>query len=393
MKSGQRYDDKMIPTQISLNDTISNIKKLADSTLLNPLEFDEMKMSKIINNIQENNMMCIPFESDHYILKILTFVREKSKDWKMQLSDDFIIKELEEFVYHLKIDQKKYEVIGKSVKNWLENMKKSPVTNFCFILPVNNVNYCMDLDFGKIKLKKLTLTDLEKLASFESVGFYSAGKTMKSLISCNKTKTFAIINIQAKDVEQGMILANLNLKRLIHAVRLFDPSSNITEREYFFPNTVFYYMTINMDDGSSSSTTQRFHLNTHISQSNEYWESIQPYWNDLKLFLFSQNLNQMQSLILTAMYWYGDARKETESEISKFLKYIYGLESLVIFDTKYDKKDRMAKRLATIFSKKNSSSVDSTFYDNLFRRYYAKRNSIVHAGELNVNPEGRWCIR
>ena len=92
----------------------------------------------------------------------------------------------------------------------------------------------MDLDFGKIKLKKLTLTDLEKLASFESVGFYSAGKTMKSLISCNKTKTFAIINIQAKDVEQGMILANLNLKRLIHAVRLFDPSSNITEREYFF---------------------------------------------------------------------------------------------------------------------------------------------------------------
>ena len=60
----------------------------------------------------------------------------------------------------------------------------------------------------------------------------------------------------------------------------------------------------------------------------------------------------MQSLILTAMYWYGDARKETESEISKFLKYIYGLESLVIFDTKYDKKDRMAKKTCNNFFQK-----------------------------------------
>ena len=162
----------MIPTQISLNDTIFNIKKLTDSTLLNPTEFDEMKMSTIINNIQENNTMCIPFESDHYILKILTFVREKSRNWKMDLSDDFIIKELEEFIYRLKIDQKRYAVIGKSVKNWLENMKKLPVTNFCFILPVNNVIYCMDLDFGKIKLKKLNSADLEKLASFDNTWYH-----------------------------------------------------------------------------------------------------------------------------------------------------------------------------------------------------------------------------
>ena len=64
-------------------------------------------------------------------------------------------------------------------------------------------------------------------------------KAVKRLITCNATDIFAIIEIQAKDCNQGMILANLNLKRLIHAMKLFDPSSNITEREYFFPTLHF----------------------------------------------------------------------------------------------------------------------------------------------------------
>ena len=147
-------------------------------------------------------------------------------------------------------------------------------------------------------------------------------------------------------------------------------------------------MTINMDNGSPHSKVQRLHSNIDVLQPSKPWKPIQPYWNDLKLFLFSQNLNQMQSLIITAMYWYGDASKETENEISKFLKYIYGLESLVIFDKTYGKKKRMAQRLATIFSKNNrNSNVNSTFYDNLFQQYYDKRNNIVHAGKLNMNPE------
>ncbi len=345
-----------------------------------------MKMSKVLHKPQENNTICIPFESDYYWLKVIQFVRQKSKNWKIKLSDDFISNELEEFIYQLKIDRKKYGVMGQSIKNWLENLKELPITNFRFILPVNNVDYRKDLDFGKVKLKKLNLTKLRKLASFrKQTGHFSAKETLKDLTSLNKTEVFAIVEVQAKDKEQGMFLANSNLKRLIHAMRLFDPPSGITEREYHFPETKFHYLIVNLDTNTFSASFSSLHLNAHIWRTNEYWKKITPYWNKLKTFLFSENLNEVQSIILSTLYWYGDAGKETEDELSKFLKYTYGLENLVIFDNKYDKRKRMAERIAIIFSKGDRKN--HTFYKNLLEQYYDIRSGAIHAGKLIVDKE------
>ena len=347
-----------------------------------------MKMANVIYRTRENNTLCFPFEASYYRLKVKQYVRNKSEGWRVKLSDAYIKIELDELVYQLKIDATKYSTIGKNVNEWLKSLKALPVTNFRCILPINNVDYRKDFDYGTIKLKKLSALKLKKLMPSHTLsGFLSPSESADRLISLNETEVFAIVDVQAKDKEQGAILANLNLSRLIHAMRLFDPSSGITERKYFFPpETNYYYLMVDLDNDGISDGGCKPHLNTHIWKPAKYWKQVAPDWNKLRSFLFSDNPNQLQSTIITALYWYGDAGKPTEDNLSKFLKYVYGLENLVIFDNSYGKKNKMAIRLAPILNKIYGKN-DEEFYSKQIEKYYDLRSHALHAGKLSLDEE------
>ena len=383
-----RSDGKIVETNISIQMTISYIKKIVDLTDLNPEELDKMKMAHVIYRVQENNTLCFPFETRYYVLKVIQYVRNKSESWAVKLSDAFIKIELNELVYQLKIDRIKYSIIGRIVNEWMESLKMLPVTNFRYIFPINNVDYRRDFNFKTIKLKKLTALKLKRLMpSSPQSGFFSPKELTEGLISDNETEIFGIVDIQAKDQEQGMILANLNLSRLIHAMRLFDPLSGITERTNFFPpETIYYYLMIDLDNLWLDNPINKPHLNAHVWRSAEYWRRIAPDWTKLQSFLFSDNPNQLQSTILAALYWYGDAGKPTENHLSKFLKYVYGLENLVIFDNEYDKKNRMASRLAPLLNKIHHQN-NQEFYSKLLKKYYDLRNLAIHAGKFHIDEE------
>jgi len=376
----------LVITTISITSTQNNIKKIVDMTLLNPKNFDKIKMSTVFHATKTKTMICIPMESDYYWLKIIQYVREKSKNWSHILSDDFISNEITNLILELKTNKKKYSVIGKTVNQWINNLKKTPVTNFQFILPVNNVDYRKDLDLGIVKLQKLTLNKLKKLAKFSNkTGHFSASGTLKDMQKLNQTQIYAIIDVQAKDQEQGKIFAEVNLNKLIHVMRLFDPPSGITDRHHYYPETKFHPLVINLDKDQTSQPFQNLHLNAHIWRKKSYWKKVNPYWNILKKFLYLDNPNELQSIILTGLFWYGDAGNEGEDDLSKFLKYTYGLENLVIFDNKYDKKTRMAERIAKIFSKSNKKNFQ--YYKNLIQQYYDVRSGAIHAGKLLVDSE------
>lgn len=377
----------MVKINISLQDTISNIKKITDLTLLNPKNFDKMRMSLILSKPHEHITIAIPFEGDYYRLKILQYVRKKSIEWKINLSDEFISNEITEFILLLKTDRKKYLVIGKTVKNWLKKLKNISLINFRFILPVNNVDYRKDIDLGKIKLKKLTLKNLKSFVPFKNgtIKYFTPSQLFKELNQFNKTDIYSIIEIQARDKEQAYHLANSRLKRLIHAMKLFNPNSGITERENYFPQTKYHYVEVNLDSGSYVAPFSNLHLNAHIWPSKNYWKRVNPHWKKLCLFLFSDNPTEIQSIIQSVLYWYGEGNKETEDELSKFLKFMHGLEMLLIFDNKWDKGKRIADRIAKIFGKNSIKNFEH--YKNLMIQYYDARSGLIHSGKILVNTE------
>lgn len=377
----------MVESEISREKLVTELKQIVDLTLLNPKEFDKWQMSRVLHVTKTNTTIAIPFTADYYWLHVIQYVRTKSKNWDSKLSDEYISHELIEFILDIKTDKTKYSEFGKSVKTWLENLKKLPRINFRFILPVNNVDYRKDIEFDKIKLKKINLDVLRSFVSFheDEIKMFSAEEQLKDLTEFNHTDVFAFIDIQAKDEKQGRKIADFYLKRLIHAIRLFNPASGITERELYFPETKFPFIVVNLDENSFSTSFGSHHLNAHIWPSEEYWTRVEPDWQQLSTFLFTDEPNEIQSLILTALYWYGEAGKETEDELSQFLKNLHGLETLIIFDSQYDKGRRMAERLAKIFSAKDSKNFD--FYNNLMLKYYKFRSGMIHAGKLIVDKE------
>lgn len=375
----------MVDSEISFDKIVGSIKEMVDLTLLNPKEFDKSEMSVVSHNTITNTTFCMPHKTNYYKLKILQYVRTKSKQWEVQISDEFISNQLEKLIFQIKRDKKLLEQLGKTTKDWLEKLKKLNSMNLRFILPVNNVDYRKDIEFDNIKLKKLTLEVLKSFVSFhDNEKFFTPEKTLEDL-KRNQTDIFAIIDVQAEDEEKGYEIAKENLKKLIHAMRLFDPPSGITEREFYFPEIKYPYIMLNLDKKSFSPRYHSLHLNAHIWRTKEYWVRVQPDWDQLSTFLYSTTPNQIQSLILTALYWYGDAGKETEDNLSKFLKYMHGLETLLIFDNKYEKGERMAARLAAINSKHNTANYD--FYKNLMQKYYKFRSGMIHSGRLSIDNE------
>jgi len=372
-------------SEISFDKVVDSIKEIVDLALLNPENYDKTKMSSISYNAVTNNKLCLPHKTSFYRLKILQYVRTKSKSWELKISDEFISKELNSLIFKIKLDKKLLSELGKTVKNWLNNLKNLKPINMRFILPVNNVDYRKDIEFDNIKLKKLTLAVLKNFVPFhDKQGVFSPEETFEDL-NRNETKIFALIDVQAEDEEKGYLLANQILKKLIHSMRLFDPPSGITEREFYFPPTQYPHIMVNLDNQNLSSKGATLHNNTHIWRTKDYWNRVQPDWDQLTTFLYSSTPNEIESLILTAIYWYGDAGKESEENLSKFLKYMHGLETLLIFDNKYNKAERMASRLAAINSKKNPENYD--FYKNLMAKYYKFRSGMIHSGKLEIDNE------
>ena len=200
----------MADSEISFNKLVSEIKQIVDLTLFNPKEFDKWQMSHVIHRTITNTTIAIPFTTDYYWLHVIQYVRTKSKKWDSKLSDEYIANELTELIIDIKTDETKYSEFGKSIKTWLEYLKKLPRINFRFVLPVNNVDYRKDIEFDKIKLKKINLEVLRSFVPFreDEIRHFSAEEQLKDLTSLNGTEVFAFIDVQAKDEKQGREIAH-----------------------------------------------------------------------------------------------------------------------------------------------------------------------------------------
>ncbi len=169
------------------------MKQIVDLTLLNPKEYDKWQMSHVIHTAKTNTTIAIPFTTDYYWLHVIQYVRTKSKNWGSKLSDEYISNELINFILDIKLDEKKYSEFGKSVKTWIENLKKLPRINYRFILPVNNVDYRNDIEFDKIKLKKINLELLRSFVPFHEteIEHFTAEEHLHDLPEFNHTDVFA----------------------------------------------------------------------------------------------------------------------------------------------------------------------------------------------------------
>jgi hypothetical protein len=93
-------------------------------------------------------------------------------------------------------------------------------------------------------------------------------------------------------------------------------------------------------------------------------------------------LSPLQTDVLSAIYWIGNAAKDAIST-DKLIKYVIALDTLLSQDRR-DKSEVIAKRFAAIVSHNSPEEKVIENYRKI-KYYYALRNEVVHAGHRYVD--------
>jgi hypothetical protein len=257
---------------------------------------------------------------------------------------------------------------------------------FTFFMPINHFDYKKDLDLGAVKVIKLNQEKLIEL-------FPEFSKKLDPLISLdeqistNNTNVFAIITVETLEKSFAEELAKNYLGRFIHAVRLIDPYSFATDRyNEKLPVNVNTWV-FDHHTGNIGANHRSINLPARITPSNEFYNKLEPYWDILRSFLYAEKTTPLQSLILSSIFWFGSVHGHFDDNLSSFIKYMIGLERLLILDDeRQGKKELFAKRFATIFVS-NDNKEHYQFYYEQMKEYYELRNITFHQLDQIIYPE------
>jgi len=204
--------------------------------------------------------------------------------------------------------------------------------------------------------------------------------TASGLIDRNKTKTFAIVNVESLEKEHAEELGYQIVEKFIYATKLIDPGSFIRLRKWSMNQVTEEFL---VKDGKGlTESMHNYHLPTRVLPGNDFYTKLQPYWNKLASFLYSNSPNDLQQVILSSLYWFGETDVHTDSRVKQFLNFLTGLDWIVLnpYGKKFLKADAFGKNCAKIFSGDEK-------YSEFWEEYYLKRNDITHQKLVEIYKE------
>ena len=246
------------------------------------------------------------------------------------------------------------------------------------LIPIIHYDYHRELDSGDLRI--VTLTDELLENEFDNIEMLNATE----IISRNNTDTYAVVSVKSLEIEHAKKTGHQLVERFIYATRLVDYNSSIRLGRCAM-TAVTETILIKQDN----CTLPHFHA--HDAEGGtldaQFYVRIRPYWDKLVRFLYSDNLTELQKVILSSLYWYGEADVHTDSRIKLYSNLITGLEWIVLFTYTriHDKADNFGKNCAKIFKDSRSSE--------LWKNYYRRRNSILHETLVEIYEEDIGTLR
>lgn len=357
------------------------IKKIIDNTTTTRIS--ENLAYKIIQR-GANQVISIPKSVSHSWLECKMIIREKSQldSWNVEYSDTAIDALLVDFVFKIKHTIPTPN-LQREVKLWFEILKNSTVETYIILRPVYNLITDLVLDFGRVKIQRMTQQVISSLSVIPQNDIITPQTVSDRLRNVATTDMFAIIEVKAKDGGHAEIMSQQYLERALNVIRITHEGTKVTGIENYCPmlHRPEYYKTQNSNQFTQGIHNVHDNIQTQISTTS--LSTIQPVWDPLVSFLFEDNLNEIESTILSALYWFGEGHKDSNST-SSFLNYVTVIENLIIFDRQHDKAERVAERLSVIAYTDEENREKARVY---MKKYYEIRNEIIHAGQTRVNAE------
>lgn len=258
----------------------------------------------------------------------------------------------------------------EACKNWLAHLQKLKPRNFKVLFPINYYDPVIEFKFNNFKIikwcKDVLYSDFNIPATHESVTY------IEEMVKNTKTDAFAVIDVDAFDLDGAKAIAYSMIEKFIHAIKLLDPESSVKfgrERAIKLSEmAIVKDGTMIMTKTDDDVIPTYFHLEDDI-------DDLPSYIAKLMSFLYTENPTDLQKAVLTALYWFGISDDKTDSKERLFLNYIIGLESILLHKNWGNKAVKFGKHYVKIFSNDRW---------NMWKDTYEKRNQIIHGGSADI---------
>jgi hypothetical protein len=255
-----------------------------------------------------------------------------------------------------------------------------------------HLNLDEEVEIGDSTIVNLTVEALKKLRSKcpAKLGFEDdPANAVQKLTDTNDTKTFAAVVVNASDKEKATELASERADMCLNILRLYNRSATFILREDLRPDILQTAPFAETNGTVSGEMNSRLNMVVNASKIDpEAVRGMRSAGLDTLCDLMrkdSSPLSDFEENLLAAVLWFGSAVKEPNRRMS-FIKSFVALEALLLPDGGYGKRDRLAKRFASVMYAKEPPDVKREIYREMFE-LYGVRNSIMHGGEGYVHRD------
>lgn len=313
--------------------------------------------------------------ASHYYFRGLDYVRDELAKGNVTISEGYTASSYTKFIE----DQvRNGGNPSNDCQTFIDGLKALQLKQFKFLIPISHYDYRGDIDLGKVRVVRLTDQLLKD--EFDVEGDITQVVNTNKLTEFNDTNIYAIVKVESVEKTHAEELAFRLVERFIYATKLIDPGSFVRLRKWAM-NQVNENVLVKQGKGFNDSMHSH-HLLVRITPSPQFYTNLQPYWNKLSKFLYSDTPNNLQEVILSALYWYGEADVHTDSRVKLYSNLVTGLEWIVlhIYGRTFAKADNFGKNCAIIFSG------DEQYWE-FWRKYYWKRNDLSHQKLVEIYKE------
>jgi len=361
---------------IHFGDFVKNIKELLNHCELRKtqsIQDPDVWQSRISGN--DPNFFVLKKSASYNFFRSLDYLREQIKKKNLELSDDFLNNS---FVNFIESQTRKNGNVYNNCQTWFDDLCILQIKKFVFLIPLSHYNYKHEINLDVIKIVKITdeVINQEFTIPKELTQLYSVEKLIKD----NDTQTYALVKLSAFEKNVAEDTAYNIVEKFIYATKLIDPGSYIRLRKRVMHQV--NEQILSSENGNFSDGGHTHNLPVRVTPSDDFYNKLQPYWDKLSSFLYSDNLTDLHQVILSALYWYGETDVHTDSKVKQFLNFITGLEWIVlhVYGRTLVKSDKFSQNCAVLFSGDKK-------YSNFWAKYYSKRNNLNHQKLVDIYKE------
>jgi len=297
------------------------------------------------------------------LIKIETNVINEFTDYKLLESfEAFVFQKLIDFLYDFK--ESNIKIQNSLCQDFIVSLKNSKIQKYEVILPVYNL-------------------DKSKFKPYKKIKFYQNSKEVESAFgNSDINKSFigkhsgCYIGIEFESFEVQSIhdFGKQQISRFINCLNLLDPKFHISlyDNMFLLKQTRGIICQNNKIQGGSVHTEMPKNSFT-VTPTDENWENLCD-------AVLSENPNQTQQRVISALYWYSKISDVDNDVYEKIIFLVMGLERLLFLDNERDKTKIFVKRIMHLFPKWNFKNPDE-----FWRECYKIRSEMVHQNEQFVD--------